>query len=622
MELDGAFFDTEEFEPTKTVLGKGSFGKVIIVEKDSVKYAAKLIDFSKMIRGKEQLSFIRESSILNKLDHPAIVKFYGINFHSFLDFEKLEPTILTEYLPNKSLKDVISTKSNQKSKWTATKKYICLLGISDALRYLHEKGILHRDIKPANVLLDSNLYPRVCDFGLSRCFPQTFTDTMKLTMTGQIGTPLYMAPELWNDEETHFGASIDVYAFSMLAYEIVTGWEPYSENGEEVTFPSFTKKFINGGRPKFTKGVNEKMRNLLSKCWDNDPNERPSFKEIFQMLSSDFSYFDEKIDKKEVQNYLDVLQNAKEKDVNNCNPKLYELLLDISKYEFDKIPLCIGSFGSTYKGYYEHKTSAVKFINLEYSNMADDIKCILYSIENHASLKHEAILPLIGFSIPKNEEENYRIAFPFMKNLTLSNLIKKVKKSPIDNWETIKAINIFGIAAGMAFVHQKNIMHRDLKICKIVLDDDYHPKISGFSLSNHLDRDIFDKEHFSTPLIAAPELLDSKFSTKIDVYSYSLIVYELVTKHEPFDNLQYKSPFQLLNKVEKGARPDFYDANVPKKLKELIENCWNSDRDCRPSFIEIVKLFLENKKDYFDFSLIDEEKFDDYIKIAIKGLNL
>ena len=114
MELDGAFFETEDYMKPKKKIGKGTYGEVVLVEnkKDNKLYAAKIIDIGKMFTGKEQNQFIRESGILRMLDHPAIVKFYGINFHNFIDpvsteAIKLEPTILTEYLSNGSLSTIL-----------------------------------------------------------------------------------------------------------------------------------------------------------------------------------------------------------------------------------------------------------------------------------------------------------------------------------------------------------------------------------------------------------------------------------------------------------------------------------------------------------------------------------
>lgn len=88
------------------------------------------------------------------------------------------------------------------------------------MRYLHEQGILHRDLKLQNVLVDAEYYARVCDFGLSKCFSEALTSSIQISMTANIGTPLYMAPEIFNydnddDDDTkhHFGPGIDVFFF-------------------------------------------------------------------------------------------------------------------------------------------------------------------------------------------------------------------------------------------------------------------------------------------------------------------------------------------------------------------------------------------------------------------------
>lgn len=62
------------------------------------------------------------------------------------------------------------------------------------MKYLHKHGIIHRDFKPENILVDENFYLHICDFGLSRCFEKSLSNSIKMAMTGGVGTPIYMAP--------------------------------------------------------------------------------------------------------------------------------------------------------------------------------------------------------------------------------------------------------------------------------------------------------------------------------------------------------------------------------------------------------------------------------------------
>lgn len=179
MEIENVFYNTADYELQKKKLGEGTFGTAYVVKNliDKKLYAAKIIHTKEGMTGHQQMLLLRESLTLNKLNHPSIVKFKGVNFQSFSELNILQPTIITEYLINGSLKDNLDKerKSLSDSNWTATKKYIMLLGIADAMRYLHAHGIIHRDFKPENILVDLNYYPRVCDFGFSRCFPKSLT---------------------------------------------------------------------------------------------------------------------------------------------------------------------------------------------------------------------------------------------------------------------------------------------------------------------------------------------------------------------------------------------------------------------------------------------------------------
>ena len=306
MEFDGVFFDTKDFIITEKKLGKGVFGAVYLAERTSDHQicAAKIIDVLKDIDGKSQMMIMRESSILSKLHHRSIIKFFGLNFRSLSDRTKYQPTIITEFMSNKSLKELLDKeKSGLADKiWDSTKKYICLIGIADAMRYLHSHGILHRDLKPENILMDKDFYPKVCDFGLARCLPNHIEPS--LDMTSHIGSPLYMAPELINGDD-EYGKGVDVYAFAILTYEILTGRQPFYELGEKCSPSEIWQKVSDGGRPKFTRDIPVKMRSFIKKCWSQDPDERPSFDEIFNELSTDLTYSPVPVDEDEIKNFLE-----------------------------------------------------------------------------------------------------------------------------------------------------------------------------------------------------------------------------------------------------------------------------------------------------------------------------
>src|SRR3989338_6521718 len=94
------------------------------------------------------------------------------------------------------------------------------MDVASGCAYLHERGIIHRDIKPENVLLvrsESSLDPdstcaKVCDFGVSKL------TAMTSQCTKAVGTPLYMAPEMFS---TKYSSAVDIWSFGLLYYELI-----------------------------------------------------------------------------------------------------------------------------------------------------------------------------------------------------------------------------------------------------------------------------------------------------------------------------------------------------------------------------------------------------------------
>ncbi|KAG2497194.1 hypothetical protein HYH03_004783 [Edaphochlamys debaryana] len=166
--------------------------------------------------------------------------------------------------------------------------YMCLLEIALALRHLHTAKLAHCDLKPGNVLLRSS--PRdargfVCklgDFGYAAILKDGLLPGRPAVLPDEAcGTLQYMAPELFVAGRP-VDASIDIYAFGMLMWELITGKTPYSDN--EYGSRALMKAVYHGKRPVFPDTTLAAYKNLAMCCWSGDPTLRPSATVLVKLL--------------------------------------------------------------------------------------------------------------------------------------------------------------------------------------------------------------------------------------------------------------------------------------------------------------------------------------------------
>lgn len=270
---DSLLLDLNDFKIIRK-LGNGACGDVYLVkEKSSAKLFAAKVSRVECKSLSDQKSFFREILSLSKAKHPAVLSLIGFNLTNFEGDHY--PTIVTEFMPKGSLGDILNGNINLPQ----SKRYIILLGIAEGMKYLHSIGITHRDLKPGNIVLDDNFYPYISDFGASKL---ANSNQDQNNMESIVGTPLYMAPEIFASEQ--YTNKIDIYSFSLVMYQLITGRLPQITS--KNNFREIVRAITEGKRPDLTIIEDEEVKSFLSKCWSPNPSERPEFSQIVDEIKT------------------------------------------------------------------------------------------------------------------------------------------------------------------------------------------------------------------------------------------------------------------------------------------------------------------------------------------------
>ncbi|KAJ3670474.1 hypothetical protein LUZ60_010798 [Juncus effusus] len=193
-------------------LGQGGFGPVYKgVLPDGLELAVKRLSAQS---DQGLVEFENEIQLIAKLQHRNLVRLIG------WCIQREEKMLIYEYMPNKSLDFFIFDKMRRALiNWG--KRFDIIEGIAQGLLYLHKHSrlrIIHRDLKASNILLDSEMVPKISDFGLARIFGPK---ELEANTNRVVGTYGYMAPEYAS--QGLFSVKSDVFSFGVLVLEIVSG---------------------------------------------------------------------------------------------------------------------------------------------------------------------------------------------------------------------------------------------------------------------------------------------------------------------------------------------------------------------------------------------------------------
>ena len=295
-------------------LGSGGFGTVFVGTRVSTGelFAVKEVRSDKLSIS-TWASLYAEVANMENLHHRYVLELIGAHIK--------EPyRIITRFCPGKSLFDRLHR--SPQHPLSPPKLTTLAYQVASGMAFLHSNGIVHRDLKTMNILLDGSDSARIADFGLSG----NLKDNKDTQLTGWLGTPHYTAPEIL--ARKRYGPKVDSYSYGIVLWEMETGLIPFRDKTHKEIIEHVVTR---GWRLPLSKTVPDGLRRLITRCWSENPAERPEFDEILSLFKRGEVYFGSPNDKVQLEagpDYPQIDQFYSEKVLADPSCKAFPTLVD------------------------------------------------------------------------------------------------------------------------------------------------------------------------------------------------------------------------------------------------------------------------------------------------------
>eukprot|EP01016_Furgasonia_blochmanni_P029901 TRINITY_DN3127_c0_g1_i1.p1 TRINITY_DN3127_c0_g1~~TRINITY_DN3127_c0_g1_i1.p1 ORF type:complete len:881 (+),score=200.72 TRINITY_DN3127_c0_g1_i1:144-2786(+) len=268
-------------------------------------------------------------------------------------------------------------------------------------------------------------------------------------------------------------------------------------------------------------------------------------------------------------------------------------IIKYEELEFEK-KVGEGGYGEVYKGVWLGQEVAIKQYGKRHTrHHTKKTEDFMKEVNVLSNLRHPNIVLYMGVCV------NYTKCLMITEYLELGSLFDVLHKLNTKLSED-KMLNICeDIALGMTYLHGRKILHCDLKSSNILIDSNWNIKLCDFGLSTVKSR--IDKRkkkkygRIGTPHWMAPEILrEEKYDESSDVYSYGMVLWEMVTCVVPYKGY---SVWQIIASVGYDNK----QVEIPKKgnklILEIIRLCLNYEREKRPTFKQILEMLQNRNKE-------------------------
>ncbi|XP_024934866.3 serine/threonine-protein kinase STY17 isoform X3 [Ziziphus jujuba] len=285
--------------------------------------------------------------------------------------------------------------------------------------------------------------------------------------------------------------------------------------------------------------------------------------------------------------------------------------IDSSLLKFEN-KLGSGSYGDLYKGSYCSQEVAVKVLKPERvtAEMLGEFSQEVYIMRK---IRHKNVVQFLGAC---TQHPNLCIVTEFMSRGSLYDFLHKQKG--VFNLASLLKVAI-DISKGMNYLHQNNIIHRDLKTANLLMDENEVVKVADFGVARVQAQSGVMTAETGTYRWMAPEVIEHKpYDHKADVFSFGIVLWELLTGELPYSLL---TPVQAaVGVVQKGLRPTI-PKNTHPRVAELLDRCWQQDPTRRPNFSEIIEILKHIAKEGNDKQDRNKDRSAGRIFSALKWVN-
>lgn len=585
-----------------------------------------------------------EFGMISNIRSPYVVIFYGLC---------LEPQVcvVMEKCSHGSLEEVLVNNAPEfQFNWDRFFGLAENLAAGVNLFHTSRPQILHREIRPQNLLINDDWKIKFCDFGRAR-YNEKGDEALKTqTLDSGIDNVAYTAPEVYMDGA--YSQKTDIFSVGMVLWELATRIlkgehePPYQDLVKQGlnSFQILRKTCMTNLRPPFHEKTPPGIKEIITKCWSEDPNERPTARELMKKLgdlkkeykknAKDWFVADEededeptpkgasrkgttsKKQPKKEESDDEEEDEAKVLEVTSDKPGLpttankgagqvsqgesksasvsstprpeasntsESAIAEIDPKDVHKIAsVGKGAFGEVFRGTLHGQDVAIKQLFKDDVG-AEALAEFRKEVSIMITLRHPNICLMMGAC---TQPGNLMIIMEFMSNGSAESLLYGKKGKTFIGFER-KMQMALDCCKGMNWLHRMKppFLHLDLKPANLLVDKNWTVKVADFGLSK-IQGD--DDTAGGSPFYMAPEvLLGRSVTPKADVYSFGVLLWELYTRKKPWSGV-FENEDELVNAVcDEGERPEI-PADCPKQLAALIKRCWAEEPDDRPSFQEII----------------------------------